>query len=153
MGYEEELDIGQAESGTRVEWELCVGCKYPGAWNLPAQGSPQSECGIQAAALRTAGAESGPRTGIHGQEATESQLHMLEMMAEVPQPTQSLTKHQPQSQGPGLGGTGWHDEMLGSEQPRPALWERQDIKKVQRRKVINTEVINRGRLLRRGDHE
>lgn len=85
------------------------GCKYPGAWNLLAQGSPQS--GSQnvvsnAADLRMAGAESGPRTGIHGQESMESQLHMLEMMAEVPQPTRSLTKHQPQSQGPGLGGTG-----------------------------------------------
>lgn len=87
MRYEEELDIGQAESGTRVEWELCVGCKYPGAWNLLAQGSPQS--GSQnvlsnAAPLRMAGAESGPRTGLHAQESMESQLHMLEMMAEVP---------------------------------------------------------------------
>lgn len=31
-----ELDIGRAESGTRVEQELGLGCSYPGAWDLPA---------------------------------------------------------------------------------------------------------------------
>lgn len=34
--------MGQAESGIRVGWELCVGPRCPGAWDLLAQGSHQS---------------------------------------------------------------------------------------------------------------